>query len=78
MTDLLADLERGELEANIDGTCPLCAFIAKQEDSDTKEVLTRAAAGTIGRDKLAAILKAHGTGIGQRTIRRHRSERHGS
>jgi hypothetical protein len=78
MSDLLTDLEQGEREANIDGACPLCEYIASQDDPDTKAVLTRAAAGTIGRDKLAAILKAHGTGIGQRTIRRHRSERHGS
>ena len=73
---LLDDLNQAESETTIGKTCSLCEYILGQEDEDTKAGLTRAAAGTIGRDKLIAILKNHETGIGHRTVTRHRTEGH--
>lgn len=56
--------------------CTLCAYIQSIEDEETKIALRDAAEGMIGRDTLAKILRAHGTGIGSRTIVRHRQEGH--
>lgn len=56
--------------------CTLCAFIQSIEDEETKQALNVAAEGMIGRDTLAKILRSHGTGIGSRTIVRHRQEGH--
>lgn len=65
-----------DLKAALPGpSCTLCAYINDQ-DGELKEALTSAAAGTIGRDKLVAILKRNGTGIGRRTLERHRREGH--
>ena len=73
---LLDDLNDAlDERAKFDG-CTLCILIRKQADGTTKQALTEAAAGTIGRDKLLAILRKHNTGIGNRTVERHRREEH--
>jgi len=76
---LLEDLREAEgalTRAGLTDTCLLCEYIRATEDEETREALTACAAGTIGRDKLAAILKRQATGIGKRTIIRHREEGH--
>lgn len=77
MSDLLSDLLRGESESRRDRPCPMCDYI-KRQTGQTKEALERAAAGTIGINKLAAILRDRDTGIGRRTVQRHREEGHTS
>lgn len=74
---LLDDINQAEAETSIGKGCPLCEYIASVPDAETQEALRGAAAGTIGRDKLIAILAKHETGIGRRTVERHRTERHG-
>lgn len=69
----LADAER---EARHGKVCPLCEYIEKMPEGTVRETLTRAAAGTIGRDKLVAIMRAHGIPAGRRTLERHRREEH--
>jgi hypothetical protein len=71
---LLDDL-RGATEGP---QCPLCVLIRDTEDEETREELSAAAAGTMGTRKLAEILRQHHTGIGRRTVIRHRNERHES
>lgn len=73
---LLEDLQRGEVESARALPCPLCEYIRATEDEVTREALASAAAGSIGIQKLTAILFKHGTGIGRRTVERHRNERH--
>lgn len=75
---LLDDINEAEAETSIGKGCPLCEYIESIEEPETQEALRGAAAGTIGRDKLVAILAKHGTGIGRRTVERHRTEGHGS
>lgn len=72
---LLEDLERGAAETAKVLPCPLCEYINTQ-DGATREALVAASAGTIGVRKLTAILQQHETGVGQRTIVRHRREEH--
>lgn len=72
--DLLADLETAELANYNVRDCPACTALAKIEDPQTKMVLTRAMAGTIGSGKLSVLLKQHGIIVSDRQIRNHRSE----
>jgi hypothetical protein len=75
---LLEDLREADRARNLQhtGLCPLCEYLKTIEDPETKQELIEAAAGKIGRDKLAAILRKYNTGVGQKTIRRHRTEGH--
>ncbi len=73
---LLADLQDAAHEREKRVGCPLCILIRDTADATTKQALTEAAAGTIGRDKLAKILRDNDTGVGGRTIDRHRREEH--
>ena len=73
---LLEDLQQATKEAAGDLPCSLCEYIATIEDPEVKELLTEGAAGKIGIHKLGAILFSHQTGIGERTIKRHRREGH--
>jgi len=75
---LLDDLKAAQAETNGDKPCPLCLLIDSEQDEETKQWLTGAAAGNIGRDKLVAVLAKHQTGIGKRTVTRHRQEGHKS
>lgn len=72
---LLEDLDQAKLAAAHITPCPLCDYINDQ-DVYTKAALKEAAGGTIGVNKLAAILRQYDTGIGRRTIERHRREEH--
>ena len=71
---LLDDLKAAERASALTAGCPMCIYINEVEDPETKEVLTRSAAGTIGINVLVQVLK--GSGIGNRTIKRHRDEEH--
>jgi hypothetical protein len=73
---LLDDIEQAEETTTIGKGCGLCEYILAQEDKETQARLRSAAGGTIGRDKMIAILKKHDTGIGRRTVERHREEGH--
>lgn len=74
---LLEDLKAARVESNHGRVCPLCEYIATIDDDETREALIEASApGNIGRDKLVAVLAKNKTGIGHRTIRRHRQEGH--
>lgn len=72
---LLEQITEAEKVSELTRGCPMCIYIREQE-GEIREALTRAAAGTIGITKLAEILRAHDTGIGNRTIARHREEEH--
>lgn len=72
---LLEDLQRGEAEASGELPCTLCEYI-NTLSGEPREALLAASGGTIGIRKLTAIMQRHDTGVGQRTIARHRSERH--
>jgi hypothetical protein len=71
---LLEDLQKAEEISAKKAGCPLCILINQIDDEETKEALTRSAAGTIGVNVLTRILS--GTGVGNRTIKRHRDEEH--
>jgi hypothetical protein len=76
--ELLAALEEGErenphAEAKV---CQVCAAIAGIENAEVKAALTRAAGGTIGRDKFVAIMHRQGYNVGKRHLVRHRQEGH--
>jgi hypothetical protein len=72
---LLEDLRQAEVETARAQPCPLCEYIGTL-DGVVKSALRDAAAGTIGIKKLESIMQAHETGIGRRTIIRHRQETH--
>lgn len=74
---LLDDLRQAEAESKGDLPCPLCEYIEGTADDTTRSALRAAAAGTMGLRKLEAIMQKYETGIGRRTIARHRTERHG-
>jgi hypothetical protein len=75
--ELLAALEQGEREAIPGGIeCQVCAAIAQIENTEVKAALTRAAGGTIGRDKFVAIMHRQGYNVGKRHVVRHRQEGH--
>jgi hypothetical protein len=73
---LLDELRQAEHVSAKRRGCPLCIYINTIEDQATKQALIDAAAGTIGTTKLAMILASHNTGVGNRSIRRHRDEEH--
>lgn len=73
---LLDDLKDAHSKSPLNRSCPLCELIQTTEDDETREFLLRAAAGSIGRDSLCAVLRKNKTGIGHRTVERHRNERH--
>ena len=73
---LLDDLREGERETRGEGPCPACELVAATEDEETREYLIAAFAGSIGINKLAAIMQRNETGVGHRTITRHRKEGH--
>jgi hypothetical protein len=73
---LLEDIDQAVIETERKQDCPLCVYIRDQDDIYVKDALARAAAGRIGRDKLVAILQKLETGIGKRTVTRHRQEGH--
>ena len=73
---LLDDLNEASGVTSKVPRCPLCDFINAQEDPDTRAALVGAAAGTIGVQKLARIMRDHASGVGRRTIERHRTEEH--
>lgn len=75
MDDLLADLVAAERAAQGSTPCTLCEYINTQTGV-TRDALIAAAAGSIGERKLVSVLKKHETGIGRRTISRHREEEH--
>lgn len=73
---LLDELLTAEVTSAKKAGCPLCMYINGIDDEETKVALTRAAAGTIGLNVLTRILSNSNTGIGNRTIKRHREEEH--
>lgn len=80
--DLTKDLIKAEAEARGETPCGMCAAI-ESHAGEAHVALRRAAGGTIGVNKLVAILAANevtdpdtGKAIGRRTIMRHRSEEH--
>lgn len=73
---LLEDLIAGKRKTDRIQDCSLCEYIAEVPDANTKQALSEAAAGKIGLNKLAEILRVHQTGVGRRTIERHRREEH--
>lgn len=68
---LLKDLQAAVAEPE----CPLCELI-NGSDPETKAALLAAAGGSMGVNKLAGILRVNDTGIGRRTVERHRREKH--
>lgn len=75
---LYDDLQQAERETAGERarTCPLCEYIQSLDPGPTQIALMSAAAGTIGIRKLEAIMQKHETGVGRRTITRHRKEGH--
>jgi hypothetical protein len=72
--ELYAQLMKAEtIAAN---ACQACAAIEQIENPQVKEVLKRAAGGTIGRDKFILIMKSNGYDVGRRHVMRHRKEAH--
>jgi hypothetical protein len=61
--------ERGERE------CPLCRLI-KDTEEPLKSTLHAAAAGTLSKEAFVRIMQKHETGVGRRTVERHRQEGH--
>ena len=60
------------------GSCKVCDALDKLTKSEAKAVddLLRARVGSnyrVSSDKVATILKAHGTSVGSTTVRRHRT-----
>jgi hypothetical protein len=72
---LLDDLKAGEAAAAGARPCPLCDLI-RSSTGELEAALRATAGGTMGTAKLASILRANETGIGRRTVIRHRSEEH--
>ena len=72
---LLADLVAGEDANQHARQCQVCSAIASMSDQAKSGVL-RALAGTIGEEKLAAILTRNGYPTGRRAVKRHRREDH--
>lgn len=76
---LLEDLEKAESENPHQDRCRVCETLESFEvigSDETRAALSRALAGTIGGEKLAAILARHGYPVGRRAIMRHRREGH--
>lgn len=73
---LVEDLAQAEHENTQARDCLMCSTIEGLSDDVTRVALTRAAAGTIGRDKLVRILRQNGLPASRRAIERHRTEGH--
>lgn len=73
---LIEDLAKAEDENTVRRPCQMCSAIDAEPDDVTRVALIRAAAGSIGRDKLVLILRQHGLTVGRRAIERHRTEGH--
>ena len=74
---LLRDLDRALIANGTKKVCPACETLAAVSES-ARGPLADALAGTIGRDKLVQILRAHGHDVSRRVIERHRKEGHTS
>lgn len=72
MTQDIWDAERKERGAR---ACPLCEYIAATEEP-LRSTLQAAAAGTLSSEAFVRIMQKHETGIGRRTLARHRQEGH--
>lgn len=55
--------------------CRACEAV-RMLHGERREAVERALSGTIGEQKLAAILSSNVTQVGRRDIHRHRTERH--
>lgn len=76
MGDLISDLSAARRLA-VDGLpCAACEHLATLAAGPERDALRDALAGTIGVNKLAAILRAHDIPVGRRSIERHRKEGH--
>lgn len=73
--DLLADLEDAEGANQHARPCQVCEALSSMSDQAKSGVL-RALAGTIGEERLAAILTRNGYPTGRRAVKRHRREDH--
>jgi len=73
--DLLAALQVAERENPHTNDCKVCSALRSMSDP-VKAAALRAIAGTIGRDKLVAILAQNGYPVGRRHLERHRREAH--
>lgn len=75
--NLLAELNEAE-QANIHARpCQVCEHLERMPESVKAGVL-RALSGTIGQEKLAAILTKNGYPTGWRAVAKHRREDHQS
>lgn len=72
LLDALRRAEAGNTQAR---PCQVCAVLASMSEPVAK-ALRSGLAGTIGRDKLVAVLNNHGYTVGRRAIERHRQEGH--
>ena len=73
---LLADLDAALVANGSKKVCRACEALAAVGES-VRGPLADALAGTIGRDKLVTILRAHGhPEVTRRVIQRHRQEGH--
>lgn len=73
--DLLEDLREAEIASGHRAQCDACDILAAVSES-TRPALSAAMAGTIGAQKLSAILTRRGYAVGRRAIDRHRREGH--
>lgn len=69
--DLLTELNKAERANGSILSCPACEALAAMSP-DVHAAVERALGGTIGEEKLAAILTKSGYPTGRRAIRKHR------
>lgn len=74
-SSLLADLDAALIANRTVRRCDACQILAEVSD-EARGPLASAMAGTIGRDKLVAIMARNGYSLGRRAIERHRQEGH--
>jgi hypothetical protein len=72
---LLDALKVAESENPHRRDCKMCVALTQMSDP-VQQAVRAALAGTIGRDKLVAVLAAHGYPVGRRALVRHRQEGH--
>ena len=75
MANLLQDLITEEFRSKDPHPCPLCDLI-RNSDIHTGARLRDAASGTLSERALVRVLTKNKTGIGRRTVARHRAEEH--
>ena len=75
---LLTDIEDEERKAAIGqaGECALCILIAEQTTEKAMNLMRDAASGKLSLRALTRVLAKNNTGIGRRTVERHRREGH--